>query len=89
MRDFAEILTGGQDADSVYQLTGYAEDIVRVATSALRGLDPSEAVDMASYVSGVLEVAAACLVRAGGGAFALERDGKRGMFKDKGGLLNG
>lgn len=89
MRDFAEILTGDAAEDSVLQLIGFAEDIVKVVSSALQGLDPTEAVGTAAHVSGVLEIAAACLARAGDGAFALERDLRRGIFKDKGELVNG
>lgn len=79
MRDFAKIMTEGDGADSVYQLTGYAEDIVQIVALALQGLSPQEAVNAASRASAVLEIAAVILDRAGEGAFILERDRRAAM----------
>lgn len=65
MTRFTELLTQDTDAHAVWELITYAEDIVRTVISALEGLDPQVAKDAAIRATGVLEIAAVCLDRAG------------------------
>ncbi|UFS65162.1 hypothetical protein LO749_00915 [Paracoccus denitrificans] len=83
MRDFADLLCKDDPADNAPSILDRMLDLLSAAHCALMDADGNNAERIANEVATVLEILNACVVRAYAGVDALQREAKRGVWRDK------
>lgn len=83
MRNFADLLCKDDPADNASSIVDSMRDLLSVAHRSLMDADSGNAERLANEVATLLEVLLACARRLDAGVDTLQREAKRGFWRNK------